>query len=181
MKEPCLDHLKVIWSDAYAHIEKARRRGKLGPRAQKLKLLGYEGDYAYRLWDPIKKKVIVSRDVVFDETKILSSDYTPPSDNEEWEVDAIVDESIIDGVPWYKVRWTGYDDSEDTWEPLEHVEDLDAFADWVNSKVEKALMASTTMMIIEPSSYTEVISSPDAERWMEAISSELASLAKNRT
>ena len=81
-ERPSTEHLRIIWSDVYVHINKARRKGKLGLRAQKLKLLGYDEDYAYRLWDPIKTKVVISRDVVFDEYSILSSNYTPPNDNE---------------------------------------------------------------------------------------------------
>jgi len=178
-EKPSLDHLRVVWCDAYVHINKARRRGKLGPRAQKLKLIGYEEDYAYRLWDPDKKKVITSRDVVFDESTIIKSDYTPPNDNEtEWEVDAILDESIIDGVPHYKVKWTGYDDA--TWEPLEHVEHLNAFAEWINSKTERAMMVVSDT-IKEPLSYAEAMQSEDAERWLEAITSELDSLERNET
>src|SRR5208282_1348396 len=46
-EKPSLEHLRIIWSDAYAHINKAQRRGgKLGPRAHKLKLIGYDDEYA---------------------------------------------------------------------------------------------------------------------------------------
>jgi len=182
-EKPSMEHLRVVWCDAYVHINKARRKGKLGPWAQKLKLLGYEEDYAYRLWDPEKKKIVVSRDVVFDESNILKSDYTPPTDGEDtdWEVDAIVDESLIDGVPYYKVKWTGYSDDESTWEPLEHVEHLDAFAEWIHRKTEKAMIASATPTKIEPTTYAEAIASEDAERWIEAMASEVDSLAKNQT
>src|SRR5208337_3778013 len=44
-EKPSLEHLRVIWSDTYAHINKAQRRGgKLGPRAHKLKLIGYDDE-----------------------------------------------------------------------------------------------------------------------------------------
>ena len=176
-----MDHLRVVWCDAYAHINKARRRGKLGPRAQKLKLIGYEEDYAYCLWDPEKEKIVISRDVVFDELSTLKSDYTPPDDNEtEWEVDAIIDENLIDGTPYYKVKWTSYDDAENTWEPLKHVKHLDAFAEWIDSKTERAMMV-VSETLKEPLSYAEAMQSEDAERWVEAIASELNSLDKNET
>src|SRR5208337_2968310 len=179
-EKPSLEHLRVIWSDTYAHINKAQRRGgKLGPRAHKLKLIGYDDEYAYRLWDPEKRKVIISRDVVFDEKDILKAEYTPPNDSEtEWEVEAILDENIIDGTPRYKVKWTGYDKC--TWELLEHVEHLDAFAEWIHLKTERVMIATTTSSI-EPSTYTEAMNSPDADKWIEAMASELNSLAKNGT
>src|SRR5208337_1139815 len=129
------------------------------------------------LWDPEKCKVIISQDVVFDETDILKAEYTPPNDSEtEWEVEAILDESIIDGTPRYKVKWTGYD--ECTWELLEHVEHLDTFTEWIHSKTEKVMIATTTSSV-EPSRYTEVMNSLDADKWIEAMASELNSLAKN--
>src|SRR5271169_1353040 len=81
-KKPSLEHLGIVWCDAYVHINKARRRGgKLGPRAHKLKLIGYDDEYAYCLWDPNKHKIIISWDVVFDETEILKAEYTSPNDS----------------------------------------------------------------------------------------------------
>src|SRR5208337_3183575 len=104
--EPSVEHLWIIWSDAYVHINKSQRKGKLGPRAQKLKLIGYEEDYAYCLWNPYQRKVIISRDIVFNEFRIMTSDYTPPTDTgSEWEVGAILDENLIDGTPYYKMHW----------------------------------------------------------------------------
>src|SRR5208337_1179921 len=90
-----------------------------------------------------------------------------------------VDESVIDGTPHYKVKWTGYGDDECTWEPLEHIEHLDAYKEWLDGKVEKAMMVA--VMSKEPMSYAEALQSPDAEQWVEGMASELASLAKNNT
>ena len=42
--------------------------GKLEDRSTPMVLLGYEeGSKAYRLYDPKRGKVVISRDVVFDE------------------------------------------------------------------------------------------------------------------
>ena len=32
-EKPSLEHLQVVWSNAYAHINKAQRKGKLRPQA----------------------------------------------------------------------------------------------------------------------------------------------------
>ena len=90
-----------------------------------------------------------------------------------------MDENIIDGVPHYKVKWVGYGDDECTWEPLEHIEHLEAYAEWLQRKVETAMFIAE--MAKEPTSYIEAIESPDTEYWIEGMASELASLAKNNT
>jgi hypothetical protein len=41
-----------------------------------------------------------------------------------YEVEAILGKKRV-GITWkYLVKWTGYDDSENTWEPLAHVRHL---------------------------------------------------------
>jgi hypothetical protein len=53
------------------------------------------------------------------------------TDEKEWEVDAIIGRRIVDGSVQYRVRWTGYSDSDATWEPLDHLDNaaglIDAF------------------------------------------------------
>ena len=99
---------------------------------------------------------------MFNESSILESDFIPPNDNEsKWKVDAIIDESMINGTPHYKVKWTGYDDEECTWELLEHVEHLDAYKEWIEGKME--MVMSVIEISREPKSYAEALESPDAE------------------
>ena len=50
----------------------ASERTKLDARSWKLVFLGYlQRIKGYQLWDPLKKKVIISRDVTFDENLVL--------------------------------------------------------------------------------------------------------------
>ena len=68
-KRPNIDHLRVFGCIGYAKVEKSQLR-KLDDRSKMLVNLGTEpGSKAYRLYDPERRRVIVSRDVVFDETK----------------------------------------------------------------------------------------------------------------
>jgi hypothetical protein len=39
-----------------------------------------------------------------------------------YEVEKIVDKKISAGKPLYLVKWKGYDSSENTWEPLKHLD-----------------------------------------------------------
>ena len=62
-QKPTVSHFKVFGSVAYAHVPD-QRRTKLEDKSQKYILIGYdEKTKGYRLFDPINKKVIVSRDV----------------------------------------------------------------------------------------------------------------------
>ncbi|KAG8473613.1 hypothetical protein CXB51_036044 [Gossypium anomalum] len=57
--------LKIFGCPAYAHVD----NGKLEPRSIKCVFLGYKaGVKGYKLWCPENRKVVISRDVVFDET-----------------------------------------------------------------------------------------------------------------
>ena len=67
-RKPDLNHLRIFGCAAYAH----HREGKLDPRSIRCVLVGYQqqqGTKGYRLWDRDSKgiKIIISRDVVFDE------------------------------------------------------------------------------------------------------------------
>jgi hypothetical protein len=56
---------------------------KLDPRAKKAVFMGFsEGVKAVRLWNPESKKVIVSRDVAFDESVMLKLS-TPENVNQD--------------------------------------------------------------------------------------------------
>jgi hypothetical protein len=49
-------------------------------------------------------------------------------DNNEFIVDKIIDHAFDeDGIPFWRVHWSGYDESEDTWEPLENLQQVDQF------------------------------------------------------
>ena len=41
--------------------------------------------------------------------------------DEEFVVSGIVDKKFEDGIPFYKVRWHGFPDSQCTWEPVKHL------------------------------------------------------------
>ena len=68
-KKPNLEHLRVFGCICYAKIEGPHLR-KLDDRSKMLVNLGTEpGSKAYRLLDPTNRKIMVSRDVRFDENR----------------------------------------------------------------------------------------------------------------
>src|SRR5271163_2661281 len=183
-RKPSVDHLRIIWSDAYMHISKSKRT-KLAQRAKKLKLIGYHDEKkAYRLWDPVAQNIVVSRDVIFDESAVLES---PPTvilpelitNQEEFLIDAIIDERVVNGENQYLVKWHGYSDDDDTWEPLSHVAKTEALILWENNRKKQALYMD--VITDDPVTYKDALSSQEAEHWQEAIESELKSLGDNNT
>ena len=60
--------LKIFGCPAYAHVD----NGKLEPRSMKCIFLGYKfGVKGYKLWCLETKKLVISRDVIFDENSMI--------------------------------------------------------------------------------------------------------------
>ncbi|XWS17896.1 hypothetical protein CRYUN_Cryun33cG0107800 [Craigia yunnanensis] len=73
------ENLRIFCCLAYTHVKK----GKLDPRALKCIFLRYhDGVKGYKLWCPEKRKCIISRDVTFNETKMLKLHKKPSKENE---------------------------------------------------------------------------------------------------
>ena len=71
-KDVVYNHLKVFGCKAFAHIPK-EQRSKLDDKAFPCILVGYGNEeFGYRLWDPVKKKIFRSRDVIFYEDQTIS-------------------------------------------------------------------------------------------------------------
>ena len=68
---PDVSHLRIFGSVFYCHIH-ADTRKKFDPFVEKGLLVGYsETSKAYRVYIPTRKRIIVSRDVQFDEDRAL--------------------------------------------------------------------------------------------------------------
>ena len=67
--KPCVDGLRIFGCQTFVHIPKDERK-KLESKSRKCVLLGYgRATKGFRLYDPLKKKVFVSRDVIFNEKR----------------------------------------------------------------------------------------------------------------
>jgi hypothetical protein len=66
--KPSVKHLRVFGLIAYKHVPDQLRR-KLDDKATIMILVGYHSTGGYKLYDPVNKSVVVSRDVVIDEMK----------------------------------------------------------------------------------------------------------------
>ena len=70
-KDVSCDHLRVFNCRAFVHIPKDER-SKLDVKAKPCIFLGYgHEEFGYRLWDPMSRKIVRSRDVVFLEDQLV--------------------------------------------------------------------------------------------------------------
>ena len=78
-QKPSVKHLKVFGCVAFVQVP-TEKRTKLDPKSKKMMFVGYSAESkAYRLIDPENKKIVVSRDVIFDEDHFWSDDTARPS------------------------------------------------------------------------------------------------------
>jgi hypothetical protein len=66
-RKPSIDHFKMFGCIVYTHVPNEKRK-KLDDKGKKCVLLGInEHLKAYKLFNPITKRIVISRDVVFKE------------------------------------------------------------------------------------------------------------------
>ncbi|GKU89839.1 hypothetical protein SLEP1_g3924 [Rubroshorea leprosula] len=71
-RRPAIDYFRIFGCIAYAHVPD-QKMSKLDDKGEKCIFLGVsDQSKAYRLYSPLTKKVIISRDVVFDEASTWS-------------------------------------------------------------------------------------------------------------
>ena len=191
--------LRIFGCPAYAHVD----NGKLEPRALKCIFLGFkEGVKGFKLWCPEQKKVVISRNVIFDESSMFKGKSTTNApivdpiieDLEESHlevehvgtsgtpppiVDEAQDEVVIEDDPPIIVepqeRTIAHDRPRRTInKPVRFVEEatMVAFALSVAEEIEGSA---------EPSTYSEAIVSSNSNLWVTAMNEEMESLEKNKT
>jgi hypothetical protein len=85
--KPSIDHFRVFGCIAHVHVPEERRT-KLDNKSITCVLLGVsEESKGYRLFDPVAKRVVVSRDVIFEEEK-------------QWDWDVSYEEQKVVDLEW---------------------------------------------------------------------------------
>ncbi|KAF2347481.1 Zinc finger CCHC-type [Trinorchestia longiramus] len=96
--KPNVQHFRTFGCMAYAHVPKDERE-KLDSKSKTCVLLGYgSGTKGYRLYDFNAKRVLLSRDVVFNESQFISFEKEPSKE--------------IECVPWSFPQEGKHEDSE---------------------------------------------------------------------
>ncbi|CAM8885291.1 unnamed protein product [Rhodiola kirilowii] len=91
--KPSVDYFKIFGCIGYVHIPR-QIRVKLDDKSQKCIFLGVsEESKAYKMYDPLSNKVIISRDVIFDEQQCWDWERTQKEETDDM---LIVDDEVND-------------------------------------------------------------------------------------
>ena len=201
-KQPSLTHLKIFGCAAYAH----KVEDKLGKRSEKCIFLGYpNGIKGYRLLSIETNKVIISRDVIFNEYDFpfkrneedILSDIAGNKEKSDTQFE--IEMTLIHHEEQTEVEPEISEDSECQDEDLTNYQlardrvrrEIRApikysEADTIARIGEADIIAFALSMTTEknskaPSNYEEAVSSKHAEKWTKAMEEEIMSLKKNKT
>ena len=183
--------LRIFGCPAYSHVD----NGKLEPRSLKCIFLGFKpGVKGYKLWCPELKKVIVSRDVIFDEVSMLSDLSSNLSPDEVKQKSSMQVEVEIDSGSKSETSSQPLSQTQDSPvsmpsqpqysiardRPRREVRPPQRFAE--ADLVAYALnVAEDVDFNQEPSTYKEAVNCDDSSKWMIAMQEEMKLLHKNGT
>ena len=160
-RKPNVGHLRVFGCIAYAHVPKDERT-KFESKTRKCVFLGYgTRTKGYRLYDPRRRKVFFSRDVVFDESRtwFFEKEVSPDSGGSV-EIDYSDDVGPVSEEEVPELRRS-----------LRIVKPPDYF---INESY-----AVHADVLKDPVTVKEALSSSDGDRWNTAMEKEIESLKTN--
>ena len=184
-RKPGIAHLKIFGSLCYVHVP-TQLRHKLEPKSMKGVFVGYATcEKGYRIFDPISKKLTLSRDVTFDEdgawkwtdnidrpavvfTEEGSLDIDMESEDEDPASTSQVQtqngrnslSSLSSGITSAERNTQAYDHSPLKWRRLDDI------------------LAQCNLCIIEPEKFEEAAQD---KSWVKAMEDELQMIEKNDT
>lgn len=174
-KKPVVDHLKIFGSIAYSHIS-TPNRDKFDEKSEKLIFIGYSDESkGYRLYNPITCKLVVSRDVIFDEmgswswegnsSKLISQEEFYDASNFEDELGHVSPpQSPNPRPPRSPVR----DESSSSDSPIKKTRSLREILE----------TSEFALFTCEPQSFEVAVKE---ETWRKAMQEEIAMIEKNKT
>ncbi|GFX04043.1 retrovirus-related Pol polyprotein from transposon TNT 1-94 [Trichonephila clavipes] len=190
-KKPRLKHLRIIGSQCYAHVP-AQKRRKMDKKAIQGYLVGYDGDERYRIWLKKEHRVILSRDVIFqekagkcdDRTELKLEDRIRGDTNQgkyEKQLIKIEDNPIEKTLSQEDLSDSETDREEDA-EPTSDRQLRNRSLLQKPKRFEDHIMeAESYLDDYNPETYEEAINSKDSTNWKKAMESEINSLSENHT
>ena len=188
-KKADVSHTRTFGCTAYMHVPD-QLRSKLKPKSVKMIFVGYDGNSNnYRLYDPKTHKIKISRNVVFNELAGVSMDQEDSStvkigDAIQFEEEKARTEDAPEHGDLLIDREINVEDefvpNQDIVPEHKSAENKYGLRSRDGLKKPKRFQVNLVEINI-PQTYQEAKSSPEAEKWTEAISEELSSLEKNDT
>lgn len=183
-KKPRIKHLRIIGSTCYAHVPDQKRR-KMDRKAVKGYLIGYDGDERYRIWIKEENKIVLSRDVVFQE---ITKECNRPMQVELLLKDRVSNEGKESDIQ-PNIQDNNFEENTENEDDEEEKETLFQHQLRDRSKLQKptrfddfVMMANDIINgIITPETYEEAVNSIQYEDWKQAMDNEMKSLEDNQT
>ncbi|UYV79406.1 hypothetical protein LAZ67_17002496, partial [Cordylochernes scorpioides] len=166
-RKPSILHLKTFGCNAYVHIPKDNRK-KLHKKSIRTFFVGYtETNKNYRMWDPIARKIIISRDVIFTEANTSEN----IQDNQQEQV-TIYSEESVDSTN------TSSKQEESCRYPLRNrIREKEQSS----TSCTRAISYACYVHDQEPLNYEDAIVGQNSKQWKLAMDDEFNSLMKNQT
>ena len=193
-KEVSYDHLRVFGCRAFVHIPKDER-SKLDPKAKQCIFIGYgHEEFGYRLYDPVDKKVVRSRDVVFLEDQTIEDidklESAESSTNDLVDLDPL-NPPVVHDID-EEVQTPHDDAAEDDVEPeiegeqspQEPLPQTPLRRSTREKQPSRKYSSNEYVMISdqgEPKTYQEVLKHENKTEWLKAMKEEMKSLHENHT
>ncbi|KAK4404587.1 Retrovirus-related Pol polyprotein from transposon TNT 1-94 [Sesamum angolense] len=176
---------ECVWTDSDVNLSSLRIFGcsafalshgdKLDPRSQKCVFIGYpDGVKGYRLWLRSQPgfKVLISRDVIFNESEFPCLSKTPKK-VEDYNIESTfnkVEEPIKDNQQGEENRVETETENEnlETGDNLNHyllARDRERREPRIPAKLRDFQLALNTKNLEEPTSYNEALKTPESENW----------------
>ncbi|GJQ70654.1 hypothetical protein Trydic_g23043 [Trypoxylus dichotomus] len=173
-KKPSLDHIRTFGSEAFVHIPKEKRR-KLDKKSVNLILTGYDGNSTnYRLFDPITKQVVISR-----ETFSEGNSVSVFNNHEPIVVDNTYFEEAEEPNQFSEEEQMKDNASEDD---VTHTEDIGKINLRPRHLIKRRTRYEANLADVEiPETFKQAMESDDSSRWKDAIEEELEALKSNET
>ncbi|UYV70738.1 hypothetical protein LAZ67_8000410, partial [Cordylochernes scorpioides] len=166
-RKPSILHLKTFGCNAYVHIPKDNRK-KLDKKSIRTFFVGYtETNKNYRMWDPIARKIIISRDVIF--TEAITSENI--QDNQQEQITIYSEESV--------------DSTNTSSKPEEScrypIRNRIREKEQSSTNCTRAISYACYVHDQEPLNYEDAIVGQNSKKWKLAMDDEFNSLMKNQT
>lgn len=180
-KKPRIRHLRIIGSSCYVHIP-AQKRKKMDKKAVKGFLVGFDGEERYRIYTPDDHRVILSRDVQFQERlkecerkvelPMKDVDHDVQDQFEEEEKPSSTDDEFVDTDEEEIVQQTSRRILRDR-STLKKPKHLEEYTMTVEELAEQVMD--------NPDTFEDALRREDSIEWKKAMDREIASLKENRT
>jgi hypothetical protein len=180
-KNTKLSFLKVWGCDAYV---KRLQPDKLEPKADKCVFIGYPKEtVGYTFYHRSEGKVFIAKNGSFLEKEFLSKEVS----GRKVELDVVIVPPLDSRMPQTEISvtpaQTGVEVDNDDHETSEQVATelrrstrTRSAPEWYGNPVLEIMLLDNG----EPSNYEEAMASPDSEKWLEAMKSEIGSMYENK-